>query len=275
MRANSTRTTLTEAYPAAAMRDLDLEGRVILLATDNSPAAVAAARIAMALAAKHHAHVHVLNVIDTRATPFLPTPSAIAIEHDLRRHQQANEVRASLCSLLDTFVDWPVRIAAGTPAEEIVHDAHEVNAATIIVGLRRHGFMDRTLNNETALQVMRHATCPVLGVVSEMVELPTHAIAAVDFSTVSLSAARSARAILGTDGVLVLVHVQQLDALLTDEGERVVQQLGVREAFRLVTRGLGGDHVAIDHVALPPDSRSPAAILLDYAEETKSELIAA
>ena len=100
----------------AKMRDLDLEGRVILLATDNSPGAVAGARIAMALATKHRALVHVLNVIDTRTTPFPPAPSPLAIEHAQSHQAQANEVRASLCSLLDTFVDWPVRIALGTPA---------------------------------------------------------------------------------------------------------------------------------------------------------------
>jgi nucleotide-binding universal stress UspA family protein len=260
----------------AKMRDLDLEGRVILLATDNSPGAVAGARIAMALATKHRALVHVLNVIDTRTTPFPPAPSPLAIEHAQSHQAQANEVRASLCSLLDTFVDWPVRIALGTPAAEIVRDAQLVDAAVIIVGLRRHGLIDRVLNNETALQVMRHATCPVLGVVPEAVELPAHALAAIDFSTVSLIAARSARAILIPEGVLVLAHVPQLAALLVDEGEKIIHELGVREAFKLAVREIGGDHVAVDHVVLPQQTRgTPADALLDYAEDTRCDLIAA
>lgn len=276
MRTSSTRTTVTEARPAAAMRDLDLAGRVILLATDNSPGAIAAARIAMALAAKHSAAVRVLNVIDTRATPFLPTQSALAIEHDEQKQEQVNAIRASLCALLDAFVDWPVRVAVGTPAAEIVRDAESADAALIIVGLHRHGLMDRALNNETALQVMRNASCPVLGVVPEMAELPVHALAAIDFSTMSLIAARSARAILGQEGVLELAHVPQLAVLLADEGEKVIQRLGIREAFRLAMRELGGEHLTIDHVVLPPNTGgTPAQALLDYAENTRCDLIAA
>jgi nucleotide-binding universal stress UspA family protein len=44
----------------------------------------------------------------------------------------------------------------------------------------------------------------------------------------------------------------------------------------MAVRELGGDHGGIDHVVLPHETRgTPAEALLDYAEETRCDLIAA
>lgn len=262
--------TATTATP------FDLHNRHVLLATDGSGGSIAAARIALALATTQRAMVHVLNVVDTRAFPLPSAIGAFAIEGAGVNPVQANEVRAALYTHLGVDVDWPVRIAFGTPAAEIVAEAKQMDAAMIIVGLRPHGRIDRVLNDETTLHVIRRATCPVLGVVPHTKALPVRVLAATDFSSVSLGAARVARSIAGAGATLVLAYVPPLTALLGDEGELRIHELGVREAFRLAVRELGSADATIDHVALTQEPQDAAdQMLLRYAEESNSDLIAA
>jgi len=269
-------TNKTEPMSASTMVPFDLEGRKILLATDGSAGSVAGARIALALARSQRATIHVLNVVDTRAFPFPPAIGAIAIAGAGVNPMQANEVRAALYTHLGVDVDWPIRIAFGTPAAEIVDEAKQMDAAMIIVGLRRHGRADRVLNDETALHVIRRASCPVLGVVPETKELPMRVLAATDFSRASFDAARAARAIAGAGAVLVLAYVPPLTALIGDEGELHIHELGVREAFRSAAGELASADSTIDHVVLTQEPQdAPAQMLLRYAEESNSDLIAA
>ncbi len=138
--------------------------------------------------------------------------------------------------------------------ESIVDRAKRVNAALIIVGLRRHGRVDRAMNNETSLNVMRNSTCPVMGVVPELTGLPVRILATTDFSAVSLVASRTARAISGDGAALVLAYVPPVTALVGDEGERTIHDLGVRAAFETAAHELGDDGVAFDHIVLEHDT---------------------
>jgi nucleotide-binding universal stress UspA family protein len=271
-----TTTKKAEIMAATTTTPFDLQGRNVLLATDGSAGSVAGARIALALATTHRATINVLNVVDTRAFPLPPAISAFAIEGAGVNPVQANEVRAALYTHLGVDVDWPVRIAFGTPASEIVAEAEQVDAAMIIVGLRRHGRVDRVLNDETALHVIRRASCPVLAVVPDTMGLPVRVLAATDFSAASFGAARAARAIAGAGAVLVLAYVPPLTALLGDEGELHIHELGVHEAFRSAVRELGSMDATIDHIVLTQEPQdAPAQMLLRYAEESNIDLIAA
>ncbi|HKP15025.1 MAG TPA: universal stress protein [Gemmatimonadaceae bacterium] len=262
-------------------RPLELAGRAVLLATDGSPSAAAAARVAYALAEAHHAIVHVVNVVDSRSAP-IPPPIDIAIAmgdaiggSELHREQE-RAVRDELSGTLDATIDWPVRIMLGTPSSAIVQDANRLGAALIIVGLRRHGRLDRVVHDETALNVMRVAGCPVLGVVAELQDLPGRILAAVDFSEGSLSALRAGRAVAGHHPVLVLAYVNPMNGFLADEGEATIHDLGVQAGFVKLSHELGDADVAFDHVVLhtaPP--QSPAQALLEYADEIGSDLITA
>lgn len=271
-----------EAGTAPLMRrPLELNGRAVLLATDGSPCAVAAARVAYALAREHHAVVHVVSVVDTRSAP-IPPPLDVALGigdalggTELHREQERS-VRAELSGALGDPVEWPVRIMLGTPSAAIVQEAHHLNAALIVMGLRRHGRLDRAVHDETALNVMRAATCPVLGVVAEQSELPRRVLAAIDFSEGSLVALRAGRAIAGEGGLLVLAYVNPMSGFLADEGEATIHDLGVQAGFAKLVRELGEDGVKFDHVVLhnaPP--QSPAQALLEYADEVGSDMITA
>jgi nucleotide-binding universal stress UspA family protein len=264
-----------------ASRPLNLAGRAVLLATDGSPSAVAGARVAFALAQKYHAVIHVVSVVDTRSAP-IPPPLDMALAmgdalagSELHREQERS-VRAELSGAIGDPLDWPVRVRLGAPASAIVQEAQHVGAVLIIVGLRRHGRIDRAVHDETALNVMRVASCPVLGAVAEMDGLPTRVLAAVDFSEGSLVAVRTARAVLGDGAVLVLAYVQPMNAFLSDEGEAAIHELGVQAGFAKVGSDLGEDGVRFDHVVLhhaPP--QSPGEALLEYADDIGSDLITA
>ena len=264
-----------------ATRPLDLAGRAVLLATDGSPSAVAGARIALLLARKHRAMIHVVSVVDTRSSP-IPPPLDVALTMgdalagpDLHREQEWS-VRTELSGAIGEPIDWPVRIRLGAPGTTIVKEAEQSGAALVIVGLRRHGRLDRAVNDETALNVMRNASCPVLGVVPTQDQLPRRLLAAVDFSEGSLIAVRTGSALVDREGMLVLAYVQALNGFLLDEGQAAIHELGVQAGFAKVARELGRDDVAFEHLVLHHGpSQSTAQALLDYADEMKCDLITA
>ena len=262
-------------------RPLDLAGRTVLFATDGSPGSVAAARVAHALATKHHARVDVVSVVDTRSAPIPPPlDTAIAlggfVGGEAIHKDQEKAIRDELSGALGASIDWPVRIMLGTPATSIVREAHRLGAVLIVLGLRRHGRLDRVVNDETTLNVMRNGACPVLGVVAEMSELPGRVLAAMDFSDGSLIAVRSAMAVVGDEAKLVLAYVQPMSGFMVDEGEARIHEMGVQTGFTKVTHELVQDGVGFDHVVLHhAPGESIACALLEYADEIGSDLIAA
>ena len=262
-------------------RPLDLHGRAVLLATDGSPSAVAAARVTYALAGRCGADVHVLSVVDTRSAP-MPPPLDLALAMgdaigggELHREQERS-VRAELSGALGDPIEWPVHVRLGTPATAIVREAQQLDAALIVVGLRRHGRLERVVQDETALNVMRAAACPVLGVAPEMADLPRRVLAAVDFSEGSLVALGAGRAVAGDGALFVLAYVNALSGFLGDEGEATIHDMGVQAGFAKLAHALGQKGVKFDHVVLhnaPP--QTPGQALLEYAEEVGSDLITA
>ncbi|HEX7978571.1 MAG TPA: universal stress protein [Gemmatimonadaceae bacterium] len=270
----------TTGASTQALRPLDLAGRAVLLATDGSPGALAAARLAHALATTHHARIHVVSVVDTRGAP-IPPPLDMALALggavvDESIHADQGAIREELSGATGASIDWPVRTRLGTPAASIVKEAQHVGAVLVILGLRRHGRLDRAVHDETTLNVMRRASCPVLGVVAEMKDLPRRVLSAVDFSEGSLLAVRSGEAVTGEHAVLVLAYVQPMNGFLDDEGECRIHDMGVQAGFAKLRKEFGDDGVKLDQVVLHhTPAQSPAQALLDYAEQVGSDLITA
>jgi len=262
-------------------RPLELSGHVVLLATDGSTSAAAAARVAHALAVHHGAVVRVVSVVDARPAPALPALAAtLAIGDALGgaqlHREQERAVRTALSATLGATIDWPVHIMLGTPSSAIVQEAKRVDAALVVMGLRRHGRLDRVVQDETALNVMRIAACPVLGVVAEASGLPRRILASVDFSEGSLVAMRAGHAVADKDALLVLAYVDAMSGYLADEGEATIHDLGVRAGFGKLTRELSDDGLAFDHVVLHgAPTQGPAQALLEYADDVGSDLITA
>ena len=280
---SATATLVEEATGAStqALRPRDLAGRAVLLATDGSPAALAAARVANELARTHRASVHVVSVVDTRSVP-LPPPIDVAllmgdsVDSEEIHREQKKAVLEELSRATGTSIEWPVRILLGTPASSITKEAHHLGAVLIILGLRRHGRLDRAVHDEATLNVMRGASCPVLGVVAEMEGLPRRVLSAVDFSEGSLVAVRSGKAVMGHDALLELAYVQPLNGFLSDEGEARIHDMGVKAGFAKLCTEFDGDGVKLDHVVLHhAPEQSAAQALLEYADEIGADLITA
>jgi len=253
----------------------------VLFATDGSPSAIAGAHVAQELARKCHAVIHVVSVVDTRGTA-VPPPLDLALAMadatvgSAVHAEQADAVRAGLTGAIGEPVQWPVRVRLGTPAASIVKEAKRVGAVLIIMGLRRHGRFDRAVHDETTLNVIRRASCPVLGVTEETRGLPTRVLIAMDFSEASVIATRTAQSVAGENAVLVLAYVGRPSTLTLEEGECVIHELGVAAAFARVEKDLKQDGITFDHIVLHQAiERTTATSLLEHADEARCDLIAA
>lgn len=98
-------------------------------------------------------------------------------------------------------------IEVGATAPVVARAAGRRGAALVVVGRGRGSALDRLLAEETALRLMQASRVPVLSVPEPYIGLPTGALAAIDFTSYSIDAARSALALLRPGGELHLVHV--------------------------------------------------------------------
>lgn len=271
----------TAAPEGGALTPLRALGTV-LLAVDGTSASEPAARLALALADQRGAGVHVVTVIDTRAAP-IPPPLDLALAladgayGESVHAEQKRELRVSLSTTVGRSVDWPVEVKLGVPSHAISEEARRIGASLVVLGLRRHHALDRALNDETTLNVMRSAPCPVLGVTAGLTGLPKHVLVGVDFSRASLSAARAALGLVADGGTLVLAYAAPPPiAYLPDDGERVIHELGVAAAFKWFEGELGtsaGVTVQGEVLQHAP-GRSICELLLDFADGTPVDMIA-
>ena len=277
-------TERTRAWPYSARTfqpPPSLANATVLLASDGSPPSEAATRVAAHIAQHRHAAVRVLGVMDTRSAP-IPPPLDLALNiadtaigsavHD----EQEAALRARLAATLGHSVEWPTTLALGTPADVIARESRRVRAALVVMGLRRHGLLDRAVHDETTLGVMRSAGCPVLGVTAETSNLPRRILVAMDFGRASVRAALAAVELLADGGTLTLVYVAPMTSYPPDDGEGVIRTLGVEAAFALMTERLEMADNTVDHVVLHHSRpASIASLLLDHAESVGAELIVA
>jgi nucleotide-binding universal stress UspA family protein len=253
----------------------------VLVATDGSALGTNAAVVAAALAARDGREVRVLHVVDTRAIP-IPAPVgfgialADAVLGPEAHADQERELRAGIGRALGRGVDWPVRVALGTPATAIVAEAARVGAALVVVGLQYHGRLARLAQDETAVHAARAAGCPVLAATAGLRAAPRRAVAAVDFSRASVGAARAALELLGGEGTLVLAYAPPLPMYDAEDGEHLVHELGVDAAFAWVERELAAPPaVRVERAVLRGRQPCPVGmLLLDHAAATGADLIA-
>jgi len=134
--------------------------------------------------------------------------------------------------------------------------------------------MERFLGSETALRVVRLADRPVLAVPEELKEVGHRLVAAVDFSSFSERAVRSALSFLKPPGEVHLVHVLSgLEGL-------PIQQEGWREEYREEAEGRLAR--LRRHLALPEPWSCSTAVLAgrpheeigEYAGDVGADLLA-
>ncbi len=269
--------------PARAVGSDHLRGRPVLLATDGSAASRAAARVVDALARARGAVPHAVHAVDAAALPVpSPVPTLLAAADALIgpgvHEPDVRALRAGLAAVVGRTIDWPVHVALGAPAGVVARTAARIGAALVVMGIRRHGVLDRVTGDETTLHVMRDGACPVLGVTPALDGLPRCIVVGVDFSPASVRAAGVALDVLDPQGTLVLAYVEPvwLRPGVPDDGEDVVYALGVQAGFdRLVTDLVAPAGVTVRRVLVEGGSgRGVADELRAVAAEHRADAIA-
>ena len=179
----------------------------IVVATDGDRESFGALRIAAALSERPGASVTVVAVV----TPFPHTLSTVVrpdqpVAIDERGRRSMHERVERRVRALPGAERWTVQSVVGWPPDAINDVARRWDATLIILGIGRHGRLDRLFGSETAIAVIRHARIPVLAVAPNARELPRRALAAMDFTDASLSAAELALKLMARDGTLTLAH---------------------------------------------------------------------
>jgi nucleotide-binding universal stress UspA family protein len=183
--------------------------RTILVAADGTPAALGALRYAANLSEEKGHEVHVLGVVEP--VPVFDAGFMVAIPEAELYESRRDALREALLDQVRTIAGhrdrFPVVVQAGVPGTRIVQFAEDIRAEGILLGLGRHGPMDRMFGTETALQVLRISHLPVLAVPEDHRGLPHSAVLGVDFSIFSQRAAQTVTSILASPWELHLVHV--------------------------------------------------------------------
>lgn len=254
----------------------------LLVATDGRAGATPAVRMAQRLAARTGAPVHALAVLEPIPT-YDTDASSEAL--DSVEQERAAGVYAAVHAQLRAAVgeEWPVQVTFGHTARAIAQVADERHARYVLTGLGRHGLGDRVFGTETALQLLRLGSRPVLAVAPEADGTLRRAVVAVDFGPSSVHAAALACSLLEPGGTLSLVHVKSRLELSqpTWEAWDAVYGTRVTELFqRLVAALRGGTlcdaapgrrDVTIGTAILVGD---PAEEIVDYATRVGADLVA-
>ena len=245
----------------------------LLVATAGEPETRGALLVAAALTERDDAQVMALGV----AVPFplqlsgvMSMKSPSEVDDEARRHT-TERLQRSLQGV-PTADQWTKQVLVGFPADTIAESAATWRASMIVLGIGRHGRVDRVFGRETAVSVIRRACVPVLAVPPSARGLPHHALVATDFTPASIAAAEAAAALVAGLGVVTIAHVCAFAGVESDAGDLVdIYRSGARAKLEQAAEQLRGrTDVQVESVMLDGD---PAKALLAYARTTDCDLI--
>jgi len=136
--------------------------RTILHPTDLSEFAKPALRLAQRLARDHGARLFVLNVV---LPPVLAGEAGIVVAIPEVESDLIAEHRRRLQELC-AGSDAEILVVEGVPVDEILRQARETSSDLIVMGTQGRGGVIRMLLGSVAMEIVRHAPCPVLAVKS-------------------------------------------------------------------------------------------------------------
>ncbi len=218
----------------------------LLLALANDEPSVAAIQMTQALARTRGAVPTVVRALgNVRAAEASASPTAGRVAEAALDADHVNACRATVAEQLasvTTEVEWPLAVTNETPIDAIVGLAKAHRAGMIVMGLRRHGVLRRSLTRELLSEVLRRARVPVLAVRPELQRLPRRIVVAVDFGGASIRAVRVARRLLADGGSLCVVHVtpHQSDSV-REKLDRILDDLGAAPGMTMSSVILHGD----------------------------------
>ena len=259
-----------ESNSAIAVVEREVSPLRITLATDGSEESRGAAELTSRLA--HERNAAVLAVAAVSPSHAHEIHRSDAPIDDERRCDVPDEVARSLSDVLGSE-HWTKRAYRGWPADVVNEAAGDWDASLIVIGLGRHGAIDRLFGAETTINVIKHAKIPVLAVPAGVAELPRHACAAIDFTAGSTNAAILAASLLGDDGKLTLLHASPYVGVEA-ESDAIAQlyrdEAGKRLAELLAVVRLRTPH-HVDGLILDGE---PTQTIVDFVRNEHCDLVA-
>jgi nucleotide-binding universal stress UspA family protein len=264
--------TTGTSYPVARER----HSGPVLAATDGTVAGETAFRVALGIASTLSVKVRVVVVVEP--LPLLVPQPSVIMQPLVASPELLNITRdrivAEFREIAPESAEWTVDVDYGKPSAEIVDNARRCDAQLIVIGLVHHGVVDRILDGDTALEVVRQSDVPVLLAAETWRVPPKKAVVAVDFSAQSMHAARAALRLLGEGATVLLAHVRPMPSIFDGTGiwmqeyeEAAEQELA---KFSKALEAPAGFQVRT--VVL---RGSPWATLLRLADSEDADLIAA
>jgi nucleotide-binding universal stress UspA family protein len=137
---------------------------VVVLGTDGSETAKRAAAVAVSVAQRHHAALHLVTVVRPPegwwgivGSP--PTPEAVA---DALTRAQREIIDETLAAVDTGDLDVTTVEEIGDPASVLLDYCAEIGAGLLVVGKRGAGLMERLIMGSVADRVVHGSGCPVL-----------------------------------------------------------------------------------------------------------------
>jgi nucleotide-binding universal stress UspA family protein len=251
----------------------EMKTKSIIVATDGSETALSAFRTAAMIASRLSANIHVLTVLEPMPAMF-PAVEGIIMppELDRSREEAQRAIVAEQIKAFDAGRTWTLDVSAGRPAEVIVSFAREQEADLIILGMNRHGLMGRILGEETAGEVARISSTPILVASPQMTRLPKRVIVAMGLNAGAMPSVPEVLSIIGDGPSISCVHVKPRSEFLGIDWAEFDSdyELAMKERFREIEDNLEAANMRADLVVLNGDA---ARELTQFAEYSKAELL--
>jgi nucleotide-binding universal stress UspA family protein len=246
----------------------------ILVAVDGTKAGESAFLAASTIALKLDLPVHVARVVeplpillpdhDKMLQPLVVSPELLRLTREA--------VTKQLQDIAPKNLKWTVDVEYGRPSAQIVNKASDCNSRMIVMGLVHHGIVDRFLDGDTALEILRQTQTPVLLASADWKSAPKKVVIATDFSASSMRAAQNALSILDTHATVYLVHVCPSATVFDGSGmwEDEYEDAAFEELLRFEKVLSAPPGMKIEHVTIRGHA---AAGILRLAASNHAELI--
>ena len=135
----------------------------IVLATDGSPSAAKATKVAVELALETGARLDVVAAWQTPQTIYASAPTMASSDLDTAEIERATEAaRAAVAVARADGVEAKSFVRNGEPVKMISQTAKSCGASLIVVGSHGWGPMRRLVSGSVSMGLLHHAPCPVL-----------------------------------------------------------------------------------------------------------------
>jgi nucleotide-binding universal stress UspA family protein len=232
----------------------------LLLALASDEPATAAIRMTLELSREKGAMPTVVRALgDIRDAEVMMSSLAGTIVEEYLGPDYKNECRDAVAKQVKAVagdVDWPLDITDQSPIEAIVERARQLRPGLIVMGLRRHGVLQRAISRDLLGEVVRVTRVPVLAIRPGFSTLPKRIVVAIDFREASIHAARLARRLISDEGAIYLVHVSQKNsAMLRARLEALIDELSPAPGITMTSILLHGDvHSSIEGLGQAVDA---------------------